>query len=174
MVSPRPREEAVLFTACLFSSKDIYEAAFVEVKRDLGNVLFETPPLPWNHSDYYAGEMGKPLFRNFAFFHKVVDTSILPETKLKMMQIEKEFSREGKRRINIDPGYLSLAKVVLSSRKNYSHRIYLGKLVFAELELIFKDGRFHPLPYTYTDYRDGENIRTFEKARVLLKKAIDG
>ena len=98
---------------------------------------------------------------------------MLPDIKQTVMHIEKKFSEEGKRRVNIDPGYVSLAKVVLSSRKNYSHRIYLGKLVFAELELIFKDGSFHPLPYTYTDYRDEANIRTFEEARRLLKKIID-
>jgi hypothetical protein len=173
MTSPKPREEAVLFTGCLFSSKDIYEEALAAIKKRLGNVLLEAPPLPWNHSDYYAEELGIPLFRSFIFFATVIDTSILPEAKLEMMQIEKEFSKGGKRQINIDPGYLSLAKVVLSSRKNYSHRLYLGKLVFAELELIYKDGRFHPLHYTYTDYRNEENIRTFEKAREHLKKVLD-
>ena len=173
MASGKPREEAILFAGCLFSSKDCYEAARAALEKDLGNVLLEAPPLLWNHSDYYVKELGSPLFRTFIFFDTVVDTSVLPDIKQTVMHIEKKFSEEGKRRVNIDPGYVSLAKVVLSSRKNYSHRIYLGKLVFAELELIFKDGSFHPLPYTYTDYRDEANIRTFEEARRLLKKIID-
>jgi Domain of unknown function (DUF4416) len=173
MASGKPREEALLFAGCLFSSQDIYEAARAALRKDLGNILLETPPLPWKHSDYYAEELGSPLFRTFIFFNTVIDTSVLPDIKLTVMHMEKEFSKGGKRRINIDPGYLSLAKVVLSSRKNYSHRIYLGKLVFAELELIFKEGSFHPLPYTYTDYRDEANIRTFQKARRLLKEIID-
>lgn len=172
-MSIRFREEAVFFTGCLFSLTNIYDAARAVLRRDLGNILLETPPLPWIHSDYYADELGTPLYRNFIFFDTVIDTSVLPDAKLRIMDIEQELSVEGKRQINIDPGYVSLAKVVLASRKNYSHRIYLGKLVFAELELIYKEGGFHPLPYTYTDYRDVANINIFEKARGLLKKTID-
>ena len=83
--------------------------------------------------------------------------------------IEKTFSLDGRRQINIDPGYVTLAKVVLSSKKNYSHRIYLGKGVYGELELFYKDGRFNPLPYTYYDYRDDTVLPIFLKARDLLK-----
>ena len=172
-MSIRFREEAVFFTGCLFSLTNIYDAARAVLRRDLGNILLETPPFPWVHSDHYADELGTPLYKNFIFFDTVTDTSVLPDAKLKIMDIEQEFSIEGKRQINIDPGYVSLAKVVLASRKNYSHRIYLGKLVFAELELIYKKGRFHPLPYTYTDYRDEANIVFFEEARGRLKKIID-
>lgn len=172
-MSIRFREEAIFFTGCLFSLTNIYDAARAILRRDLGNILLETPPLPWVHSDYYSDELGTPLYRNFIFFDTVIDTSVLPDAKLRIMDIEQELSTEGKRQINIDPGYVSLAKVVLASRKNYSHRIYLGKLVFAELELIYKEGRFHPLPYTYTDYRDVANINIFGEARGHLKKIID-
>ncbi len=166
------REEAILFAGCLFASRTIYDRVLPTLKKDFGKILLETRPLPWTHSEYYAEEMGEPLYRNFIFFDTVIDTSVLPDAKLRIIELEKEFSGKGKRLINIDPGYVSLAKVVLSSRKNYSHRIYLGKLVFAELELIFKEGEFRPLPYTYTDYRDEANIRTFEKARGLLKDIL--
>ncbi len=169
----RFREEAVLFVGCLFSSQEIYDAALSVLKKDYGNILLETPSLPWTHSDYYAKEIGKPLDRKFIFFDTVIDTSVLPDAKLKIMDIEKDFSKDGKRQINLDPGYLSLAKVVLASRKNYSHRIRVGKLVFAELELIFKERAFHPLPHTYTDYKDRGNIKIFMNARDLLKKIID-
>ncbi len=172
-MSKRFREEAVLFVGCLFSSQEIYDAALSVLKKDFGNILLESPSLLWTHSDYYAEEIGEPLYRNFIFFDTVVDTSVLPDAKLRIMGIEKDFSKDGKRQINLDPGYLSLAKVVLASKKNYSHRIYVGKLVFAELELIFKEKAFHPLPYTYTDYKDEGNIKIFIKARTLLKKVID-
>lgn len=169
----RYREEAVLFTGCLFSSREVFNAALAVLREKFGDTLLETPPVPWTHSDYYSEEMGLPLYRNFIFFDAVIDTAILPVAKLRIMDIEKDFSKDGKRQINLDPGYLSLAKVVLASRKNYSHRIYLGKLVFAELELIFKEGGFHPLPYTYADYRDETNIKVFEEARGLLKNKFD-
>ncbi len=173
MGAQRFREEAVLFVGCLFSSQEIYDAALLVLKKDYGNILLETPSLPWTHSDYYTKEIGKPLDRKFIFFDTIIDTSILPDAKLRIMDVEKDFSKNGRRQINLDPGYLSLAKVVLASRKNYSHRIYLGKLVFAELELIFKEGAFHPLPYTYADYKDERGIKIFTQTRALLKKVVD-
>ena len=88
------------------------------------------------------------------------------------MNVEEMFSMEGIRKINIDPGYMTLAKVVLASRKNYSHRIYLGRGVFAEVELFYKDGIFNAMPYTYPDYRDDAFLRIFAAARSLLKKNI--
>ena len=169
----RFREEAVLFAGSLFPSIEVYSDALGELKEEYGDILLESPPLPWIHSDYYSREMGTSLYRNFVFFDRVIDTAVLVDAKLKIIELEKKFSKDGKRLINIDPGYVSLAKVVLASKKNYSHRIYLGKLVFAELELIRKEGRFHPLPYTYMDYRDEENIKIFEKARGLFKRIID-
>jgi hypothetical protein len=169
----RFREEAVLFVGCLFSFQEIYDAALAVLKKDFGNILLETPSLPWTHSEYYAEEIGEPLYRNFIFFDTVIDTSLLPDAKVRIMDIENDFSKDRKRQINLDPGYLSLAKVVLASRKNYSHRIYLGKLVFAELELIFKEGAFHALPYTYADYKDEWSIKIFTQARALFKKGTD-
>jgi len=173
MLVKKFREEGVLFVGCLFSFKEIYDASLSVLKKDYGNIFLETPSLPWSHSDYYFEEIGAPLYKCFIFFDTVIDTSVLPDAKLRIMEIEKDLSKDGKRQINLDPGYLSLAKVVLASRKNYSHRIYLGKLVFAELELIFKESAFHSLPYTYTDYKAEESIKLFMKAREFLKKTID-
>jgi hypothetical protein len=89
------------------------------------------------------------------------------------MQMEKKYSVNDSRLINLDPGYLTLAKTVLASRKNYSHRINLGKGIFAELELFFRHGQFNPMPYTYADYRDKRFLGFFTTARELLKKSLE-
>jgi hypothetical protein len=167
-------EEAVIFIASLFSSQEVFNKAIPRLNELFGHVYYESPHLPWNFSTYYNGELGAPLYRQFMFFENIVDPVSLVDAKLALCEIEKEFSTGGNRRINLDPGYMSLAKVVLASRKNYSHRIYLGKGVFCELELFFQEGRFNPLPYTYFDYRDDYFLKFFTKARLLLKKELDG
>jgi hypothetical protein len=167
-------EDAVIFVASLFSSKDVFDNAVPKLNDLFGCIYYQSPPLPWNYSAYYNEELGTPLYRHFMFFETVVDPVFLVDAKLAVREIEKEFSMNGKRQVNLDPGYMSLAKVVLASGKNYSHRIYLGRGVFCELELFYQEGRFNPLPYTYFDYRDDLSLKSFIKARGLLKKRLDG
>ncbi len=167
-------EEAVIFVASLFSSFEVLNDVSPMLRDRFGQVYFESGPLPWNFSGYYNGELGAPLYRHFIFFENVVDPVLLVDAKLTLGEIEKEFSTCGKRRINLDPGYMTLAKVVLASRKNYSHRIYLGNGVFCELELFYQEGRFNPLPYTYFDYRDDNFLAIFTRARLLFKKKLEG
>lgn len=166
-------EEAVIFIASLFSSQEDFNNAAPRLRDLFGHVYYESPSLPWNFSAYYKGELGAPLYRNFIFFENIVDPVFLVDAKLALCEIEKEFSTSGNRRINLDPGYMSLAKVVLASRKNYSHRIYLGRGVFCELELFYQVGKFNPLPYTYYDYRDGLILKLFADARGILKKRLE-
>ena len=166
-------EEAVIFIASLFSSQEDFNNAAPRLRDLFGHVYYESPSLHWNFSAYYNGELGAPLYRNFIFFENIVDPVFLVDAKLALCEIEKEFSTSGNRRINLDPGYMSLAKVVLASRKNYSHRIYLGRGVFCELELFYQEGKFNPLPYTYYDYRDDLILKLFADARGILKKRLE-
>lgn len=166
----RGPEAAIFFIGALCSSDEILAAAFHELGRQFGETLLESPLLPWDYTDYYAKELVPPVFRKFIFFERLVDASTIVDAKLAAMNVEDRFSLEGTRRINIDPGYMTLAKVVLASRKNYSHRIYLGRGVFAEVELFYRDSTFNALPYTYPDYRDQRFLGIFEEARSLLKR----
>ncbi len=165
------REDAILFVGCLFSSADIFDSAEQALTRIFGKVAFKGPTLPWDFTGYYDRELKPPIMRNFLFFEAIVDPPFLVAAKLAAMEMERTFSEDGKRLINLDPGYLTLAKVVLASKKNYSHRINLGSGVFAELELFFQKGRFNPMPYTYGDYRDKRFTDIFTRARMLLKKS---
>jgi hypothetical protein len=166
-------EEAVIFVGSLFSSPGVFAAAVPMLQKRFGDTFYESPSLPWNYSSYYNEELGTPLLRTFLFFDAVVDPACLVDAKHATSELEGKFSTDGKRRINLDPGYLTLAKVVLASGKNYSHRICLAKGVFCELELFYEKGRFNPLPYTYFDYRDKAFLGIFTDARMLLKKKLD-
>jgi hypothetical protein len=167
----RGPEIAVLFVGTLYSSADIFLPVSIKLREIFGSILLESSPIPWNYTDYYGDEIGPPVFRRFTFFERNVDASSIVDAKLRTMSLETDFSTSGRRQINIDPGNMTLAKVVLASRKNYSDRIYLGKGVFGEVELFHKDGIYNPLPYTYPDYREETFLGIFSEARKLLKKS---
>jgi len=105
----------------------------------------------------------------------MLDSETIADIKLKTIEIEDLLSLNGKRRINLDPGYLTLAKIVLASTKNYSHRIHLKKGIYGEVTLIYysKDGTFKPHLFTYRDYQDKACIDIFLHVRELLKKKLD-
>ena len=71
----------------------------------------------------------------------------------------------GGRRVNIDPGYLDLHKVVLASTKNASQRIYLRSGIYAEATLFYDNGKFHGMAYTYRDYLWAESLDFFAQLR---------
>ena len=112
----------------------------------------------------------KPRIGLISTGDEVIDPSTLADIKLLTNDIEAIYSQNGKRRVNLDPGYITLAKIVLASTKNYSHRIYLGKGIYAELALFYKNHQFIAMPYTYNDYKDQTYLVMFMKVRNLLKR----
>lgn len=167
---PHLFEEPILFIGTLFSDKKIFDDVFPILRDNFGTILFQSTTQPWKYSDHYNEELGTPLYRNFIFFDGIIDPSILADIKLLTNDIEAIYSRDEKRQINLDPGYITLAKVVLASTKNYSHRIYLGKGIYAELALLYKNQQFITMPYTYNDYKDHDYLSMFMEVRTLLKK----
>lgn len=166
---PHLAEKPILFVASLFSDNTIFDKVFPYLYDNFGNILFHSDIRPWKYSDHYNKELGVPLYRNFIFFEEIIDPSSLADIKLITNAIEDQWSHGGKRQINLDPGYITLAKVVLASTKNYSHRIYIGKGIYAELALVYKNHQFVTMPYTYNDYKDPHYLSMFMKVRNLLK-----
>lgn len=166
-------EPAFLFISTLYSNKDAFSHSRKILEDNFGDILFISPSLPWDYSLYYKDEIGFPLSRQFIFFKNLLDPGLLTDIKLKTNKIEASFSPEGKRIINLDPGYLTLSNVVLASTKNYAHRIYLGKGIYAEVTLIYKDDTYKPHLFTYRDYQDKTHIDVFLTAREMLKKILD-
>jgi hypothetical protein len=167
---PHLFEEPIVFIGTLFSDKTIFDQVLPLLQNKFGNILFQSNIQPWAYSDHYNKELGSQIYRNFIFFDEVIDPSTLADIKLLTNDIEAIYSQDGKRRINIDPGYITLAKVVLASTKNYSHRIYVGKGIYAELALLFKNHQFIAMPYAYSDYKDQASLIMFMEVRNLLKR----
>ena len=162
-------ELAKLIAGFLYSDLDVLDNAKRSLCRSFGKIDFESPQMEFRYTSYYHDEMGDGLKRLFVSFERLIDTGIAYKTKLTTNALEKKLSQNGKRRINIDPGYIDMAKLVLFSTKDYAHRICAGRGIFAEVTLFYKDGRYNPWPWTYPDYKTEEYARIFNSVRELYK-----
>ncbi len=173
MSNPSKPTQSILFSGFIFKEKEILLNLNLELKNLWGSILFESENFPFEITKYYYKEMGEPLYRKFILFENILeDPSKIVEIKLKSYELEKKYSVEGKRKINIDPGYLNKFQVVITTFKNFSHRIYLGKGVYAHLEYIFKKKKPTPLPWTYPDFLQENYINLFEKFYIIYSEKI--
>jgi len=124
-------------------------------------------------SNYYDSEFGGRCWKYFVSVSDLLVSEKLVPIKLRTEEIQKSFAdKEGKRTVNLDPGYLNGWQLVLSTVKNHSHRIYLSDGVFGEVTLLFRRPDFFPLPWTYPDYQAEEQLRYFKKLRDLYNRQL--
>lgn len=140
------------------------------LEKNFGEVDSETDVLDFSCTAYYEKEFGKNLKRKFFSFKRLIPLRKNYEIKLCTNKIERRLSGNNKRTINIDPGYVSLTKLVLFTTKNRSHRIYLDRGIYAERELEYVGGTFRPLDWTYPDYRTAGYIEFFNSVREAYKR----
>ena len=130
-----------------------------------GDLIRRSPVFDFTHTVYYAAEMGGGLRKLYCAFSREIDPMQVVDMKLESNRIETESAQEGRRRINIDPGYLEAAKLVLATTKNYSHRIYLGQGIYGDVQLFWRGGRFQSNPWTYPDYQEAPSLAFFTELR---------
>jgi len=162
-----------LFVGMLSQDTALLDQLKDELKGIFGPVDMDSHVWEWGHTDYYSKEMGTGLKRQFIFFRDLIDPGTISDIKLKTIKIEKQNLKEGGgRRINLDPGYLDSAKIVLVSTKDFSHRVYLGSGIYGEVTLIYSGKDYQMLPFTYPDFRTPEYLEVFREAREKFKKQI--
>ncbi len=161
-----------LISGFIFKDVSCVKKAQEILSRRWGKIDFESAVLAFGHTDYYEKEFGTDLKRKFISFRNLILPRELSEIKIATNKIEKILSHQGKRTINIDPGYLELAKLVLASTKDYKHRIYLNKGIYAEVTLIYQGKTFQPWECTYPDYKTPEYIAIFNRIREIYRGQI--
>lgn len=166
MGTPKEAQPARLFASLIVSEEETLHRGLEELGHLFGEMDSMSERFPFRFTDYYAAEMGHSLFRHFVTFKDLIPIPRLSEIKLTTNHLEEALaSREGKRRINIDPGYLCLHHVILATTKGYTHRPYLRDGIYADLTLIYRNKSFQSLEWTYPDYRQDEMIRLFNRLR---------
>jgi hypothetical protein len=161
-----------LIIGFIFKEEDIFNQAKFILAREFGKIDFESQTLAFTHTNYYEEEFGRNLKRKFISFEKAIPPENLSQIKILTNKIERKLSSGVNRLINIDPGYLDLAKLILASTKDYKHRIYLSKGIYAEITLFYQDKAFQAWEWTYPDYRTNEYIAIFNQIRELYAKQI--
>jgi hypothetical protein len=158
MTNQQPFQKEKLIISVLFNpQKTEAETIKGHLKEAFGKAAYESHLMPFPHTTYYEKEMGSPLERFFFSPGILVDPETLFDLKTRTNALEHDvFSEGGKRFVNLDPGLLSRAKLILASAKNYSHRIPLRNGIYAEVTLIYGHKEWHDLPWTYPDYKTPE------------------
>lgn len=143
-----------LIFALMYKDVSIYERVKNILSEKYGKIDFESEEYSFDiFTDYYKEEFGTGLKKRLISFEKLIDRECIVDIKLHSMKLEEDFSECGKRKINIDPGYITETSLILTSKKERPHRIYLSKGIFAEVTLMFRRNSCIYLPWTFPDYK---------------------
>ncbi len=167
-----------LIIGILAADESCLAAAREAINAEFGNIDLASDIWPFTQTDYYKKETGENILRQFVSIEKLVDPGHLAKIKHQTNRIEQQLASELKvglpRPVNLDPGVIEPSKLILATTKNYSHRIYIGEKMYAEVTLIFDKGRWQSLPYTYPDYRQDCYHQFFDKVRKRLLEQLKG
>lgn len=158
---------------------DVLRRARQLLSREYGPVDLESAIWPFTDTAYYEKEMGSALLRQFIAFERPISSERLVEAKIESNAIERRIAAdcdaiEIARPVNIDPGYVDPARLVLATTKDRAHRIHIGRGIHAEVTLLYVKGVWRELPWTYPDYRRAEYQDFMTRARARLMEQNPG
>ena len=154
MSIPGIPDPARLVVGVFTGQKDLLAPVVRDLTEQFGRPDLVSRWLDFDFTSYYNAEFGSPLFRRMISFRNLINQADLAGIKRTTNEIELKYSRDGGRRINIDPGYMLRERFVLATGKNFAHRIYIGQGIYADLTLLYYNKSFQSLPWTYPDYAD--------------------
>ena len=174
MAQAHPAIHVKLICGMIARDTECFDAAIGTLTERFGPVDLRSDVIPFDFTDYYRDQMGSGLNRLFVSFDRLVDPACLPDAKLFTNALEDDLARQIRagvpRPINLDPGYISEAKLVLASAKDFSHRIYLRDGIHAEITLHYQSGDWRPHPWTFPDYQTEPYKAFFRLVRARLRE----
>jgi hypothetical protein len=174
MAHVQPHTPALRLLAAFSRHTDALDWARQTASAAWGPVALESERFEHRETNYYDATMGTGLKKCFFAFETLADPAELAEWKLSSNRWERDYQRLGlhseSRPLNLDPGYLTEAKLVLATTKDRDHRIYLRDGIFAEVTLHFHRGQWEARPWTYPDYQRADYHEFFLRCREYLRK----
>jgi hypothetical protein len=166
----------VLFLVAAFSRYDeALQWGLARCESVAGPIALQSPLFDFQETNYYEPTMGPGIRKCFWAFARQIDPGALAQWKIDCNLWEAEYAALGRhpepRPLNLDPGYLTLAKLVLASTKDHAHRIYLTQGIYAEITLFYKHRRWQAHEYTFPDYRRVDYQAFFTQCRDYLRRA---
>ena len=165
---PQPVE---LFIGAILSDEGLIGPLEAELKAHFGEIEVRSPVFDFGDTTYYEDEMGPDLRRVFFAFKDLIDPAGIVDAKLAANDLEGDFVREGRRTVNLDPGYMDFYKVVLASNKFLGQKIYLGKGVYADPTLYYDKG-WKPYDWGFPDFKSGRYDAFLTQVRKAYKLKI--
>jgi hypothetical protein len=171
--NPRPVK---LIIGILAANEVALAAAVKSISGKFGTIDLTSEVWPFTQTDYYRDEMGPNILRQFVSIDKLIDPGKLARIKHITNKLEQNLAASLEitlpRPVNLDPGFIEPSKLVLATTKNYSHRIYIGHKMFAEVTLIYEKGIWRDFDWTYPDYRQPGYHDFFTKVRARLLEQL--
>lgn len=149
-----------LFFALMYKDNEILENTINDLKNNFGNTISKSSEYDFNFTDYYEEEFGNNLKKIIIVFDNKINKENLVEIKNKTADIEKNYSIENKRKINIDPGYVNSKEIVLASFKNKDFKEDIGEGVYAHKVLGIENGEIISFFHTFPDFKN-ELVQNF-------------
>jgi hypothetical protein len=165
-----------LVIGILAANHNCLHTAAEALANKFGKIDFTSEIWPFDKTDYYKDQTGMRILRQFVSIKELIEPGKLAKIKHQTNRLEQKLAKTLamplQRPVNLDPGIIEPSKLVLATTKNYSHRIFIGKKMYAEVTLIFEKGRWQPQAYTYPDYRQQCYFDFFEIVRKRLLEQL--
>ncbi|MDR1895071.1 MAG: DUF4416 family protein [Spirochaetales bacterium] len=158
-----------MIAALLLAGEVSGDEVFARLEETWGPLDYRSGPFDFTWTGYYGAEMGEKLTRFYLSFEALQNPETLAGLKHQSNRLEDRWRLPSGRRVNIDPGLLSLGRVILASTKPADQRIPLGAGVYGEVTLIYRGGAFQALPWTYPDFRAPETLAALAAVRGIYK-----
>lgn len=156
MGTPKIHQPVKLFYGVLFNDIETLPCVRERLLEEHGAIDSESEIYDFDFTEYYRKEMGESIKRIFFSFEELIEPEELSHIKLKSNDIERIYmTGDGRRQVNLDPGYLTAAKVILASAKDNIQRVYINNGIYEEITLFYKDNTFNAFEWTFPDYRRG-------------------
>ncbi len=150
-----------LYISIIYREEPVRGEAKELMVRRWGKIDFESELLPFNPSDKLAEEMGVPLFRTFVSFENLIDPGQIGLVKIGCIGVEERLRHQGKRRINLDPGYIDSHKALITSTHPGPAKVYLASGVYLDMALLFPKGKCQALPWSLPEFKAQAYDETF-------------
>ena len=166
-------EPEKLIIGVIYNDKDVFDTAMQRLAEKFGEWDFVCEEFSFSNdfSTYYDDELGGEGRRRIYSFERLVDPSEQADIKEFTNELEKEFSVDGNRKINLDPGFINHGRLMLATTKETGFRVPLKNGIYTELTLFYARGGWNKFPWTYRDYQS-ERVQAFlsEVRRRYLKQ----
>ena len=175
MTEPKPFSKVKLICGIIASNEAVFKRADERLVQLYGSVDITSSLFVFNFTDYYEKQMGKNLKRKFLSFARLISPEKLGEIKLRTNGLEEEIRdelKEKRRIVNLDPGYLTQAALIMATAKDFAHRIPVQQGIYAHLELLFGKKDAKTLDWTYPDFRTEEYQKFFMEARQIYLSQV--